>query len=425
MEADRMRVVLCGALLAATACGGGGSEDPGSEGRPATVRDSAGVTVVENGAEGAWAPGEGRDVREVVSLGSVDGPEETTWGEVVGMVPLAEGGVAVLDGQARRLRLFGRGGAHLASAGGFGRGPAEFDEVAGLAALGDTIAVWDWSQRKLVLFSPRGEFVTSRAFSVNVFRVGFPETFARLPSGDFLLVARNSCRVPRREGDNQWRVTLVAGDGSRTRTLRARELGGVVPIYGPPGTFCIRAELPFPERNLTALLPSGEVAYAHGSTYEVTVHSGPGEEGSGGDDPSGRIVRIVRRRAPPLAVSARSLTVHRERQRQRRLEEEKIALILDTLDGRPAPELRPPLDRMRSDEAGRLWLRRTPNLDDGTADWDVFGPEGLFLGSVELPARLEVHAVREGRIYGLVTDDLGTEVVKIYEVVAEEALSPP
>ena len=101
-----------------SACGGEGRADA-----PYTVRDSAGIPVVENRAP-TWAPGEAWlvDAEPVLTLGSLDGPEETQFFDVATVRLRDDGALLVADAGNHRISAFGSNGIYLWSQGREGEG---------------------------------------------------------------------------------------------------------------------------------------------------------------------------------------------------------------------------------------------------------------------------------------------------------------
>ena len=120
--------------------------------------DSAGVEIVLNSVAATAVPVFATlDSIPGLRLGSLDGRPEEQFGTVSDVLPLADGGVAVLDGQAADIRLFDSDGAYRMSLGSKGQGPGEFQSPIKLALLpGDTLAVYDAGPRRITRFGPDG-----------------------------------------------------------------------------------------------------------------------------------------------------------------------------------------------------------------------------------------------------------------------------
>lgn len=126
-----------------------------------STHDSAGVTIVENTGEAPRLPW--RVSREpVLALGDgAHGPDDE-FGMVLGTVRLPEGTIVVAENWTAELRYFDARGHSIRTAGGHGRGPGEFNALDHLAVLPpDTVAAYDYTQRRVSLFTATGEFARS------------------------------------------------------------------------------------------------------------------------------------------------------------------------------------------------------------------------------------------------------------------------
>src|SRR5688572_26508041 len=102
--------------LAALAC-------TGDSGGTYTIRDSAGVTIVEN-ADAGWTAGKEWRVDTVPSfdIGVADGDSALMLHEVVHARRLRDGRVAIANSGSSQVRIYDSAGRHLQSIGGRGRG---------------------------------------------------------------------------------------------------------------------------------------------------------------------------------------------------------------------------------------------------------------------------------------------------------------
>jgi hypothetical protein len=74
---------------------------------------------------------------------------------------LRDGRLLVSDGMAHAIQVFAPDGAHLATLGGPGQGPGEFNRPASLESRGDTILVVDHLNGRIQFLSTDGEYLTS------------------------------------------------------------------------------------------------------------------------------------------------------------------------------------------------------------------------------------------------------------------------
>ena len=98
----------------------------------------------------------GRLVEEV-RLGGLDGPVETTYGNVQAIRPIPGGGFHVVDGQVPVIREYAADGRFVRDLGRGGQGPGEYAYVMGLGTLHDgRTVVLDGGNARVSVFDPDG-----------------------------------------------------------------------------------------------------------------------------------------------------------------------------------------------------------------------------------------------------------------------------
>jgi hypothetical protein len=73
------------------------------------------------------------------------------------------------------------------------------------------------------------------------------------------------------------------------------------------------------------------------------------------------------------------------------------------------PSTKPALNTFFSDDVGRMWVSPVTDEEDTGRIWDVFDPDGRYLGQITLPftlVRYPIPLFRDGMIYGVTEDDL-------------------
>ena len=145
------------AVLLLAACG---PEDDTAQTLRSEVRDSAGVTIVENarptpGSRLAWQIGE----TPAVSIGAEEGdPGEMLFG-VRDATRLADGRIVVANAGTSDVRVFAADGAYLETWGRRGEGPGEFSRYTPETVSrwrGDSVAADNMFQGRLEIFDSRG-----------------------------------------------------------------------------------------------------------------------------------------------------------------------------------------------------------------------------------------------------------------------------
>ena len=143
------------AFLLAIALGACGAPDADTP--PWTVRDSAGITLVESTAplSPAWVAGEPE-----LQIGVVDGEPAYQFQSPGHAALLASGEILVAEGGANELRVFDEAGRHVRSFGRSGSGPGEFEFLSDFQLLdADSILVVDYNARRVSVFAPQGDLL--------------------------------------------------------------------------------------------------------------------------------------------------------------------------------------------------------------------------------------------------------------------------
>ena len=323
--------------------GNGTTESPGF-----TVWDSAGVEIVENHAPQRPAGGFWAIAPELETvLGGAD--DLTGWAndstqliwEVVGLVRLLDGRVAVLLSENERLFLFEPSGELSRTIGRAGDGPGEFTRPEHLQYLPpDTLVVWDYHMRSIDYFDTSGRLAKER-----------PVDHTEL----------------------------------RERVTGARRAG---PTGGPA---------------VERVLPAREFLMRVDSTYAAQRLGCSGFIAAGGHPPSiyvsgnhyseirqftldGVLLRIIRRTTDPVPITAKA----------QRASEDRIAREFEArgvlppptgfLDSGDSGKTYPWVAGLMVDTEGYLWVREWSASETGIPDqWSVLSPEGRWLDVLAVP----------------------------------------
>lgn len=414
----RLRVVACGFLVAACACGeesDGRSVDDGGVPVPPTVRDSAGIIIVEN-AEPQWATGTEWRIGELLtSIGEVQGDPSQELFRVTDATRQTDGTVAVGLSSSGEIRFFRQDGTFVRSVGTTGGGPGEFRGANALRDVrrvpGDSLLTWDLFGQTASIFDPEGEFVRSFQLDGPPQRHFFGGIFS--DRSLFMLVYRPTGgesveSLP--EGILRLEIDLHQyGADHRLANTHERILGSdqFQARWGPSGIMIMEA----PFGRTTSFKAGGSSLYiATGDSDEISVF-----------DQEGSLRRLIRRTGEPIPVTSEMV----RQDRAIRLEEERGELeeshveprVLRMVDALPYPEFLPPYVRTILDSEMNLWVERFRVTEDDPPDWSLFDPEGVWLGSVTLPEGLTVYEIGSDYILGRVLDELEVEHVKVFEII--------
>ena len=396
-----------------------------------SVRDSAGIEIVESAAP-AWE-GDGWRVSDAPSvvIGRVEGDERYLFGRVAGAMALRDGRIAVLDGQSALVRVYSSKGEHLEDWGGRGEGPGEFAFFPrGIFPYrGDSVLVSDFVARRFTIFDDRGRFGRSMVPEIRMsFLSNLREILERqtvtpaesccrfwgpLPNGAFLLSYPEMIPTT---GSGTKRgsvsVALIADSGG------AAEPGGVLRggryRLGPRGS---PSGFQFPLWFSMTAGPSGYFA-TEGDAYSIDAY-----------DASGRLRRIIRLAREPRLVTDEVKAAHEEGLRRRilapgaRIEGGSPQEVLQSMLSDPYPSHLPTFVWLHVDPEGNVWAGQRPYDAGGDLneppmnEFFVFGSDGRHLGVVEVPTGLEVLRIGANFILAKVSDELGVDYVHRYRIV--------
>lgn len=398
----RTRTAVLGlAVLLAQGCGDGSG---GPAGR--TVRDSAGVIIVENAGAGAWEGVEGWRLAgsPALDLGSVGGDPAGQLHDVQGAVRLSDGRVIVANSGSAELRFFDAEGRHLRSVGGEGDGPGEFQNLSALGrTVSDTLVTYDWRARRLSVFGPDGGFVEAHQLQAVGNGIFFATSVGWLRNG--VLVARTGqVFTPASAGGLHREPTtflMYGPEGSLVDTL-VRVPGNET--YAWSGDRSIRVtRRPFGKTAVADVSPT-RVAVAATDRYEVRVFGADGE-----------LRRVVRKRHEPLPVTREAFDAWLG---------ERLARIDDPADRKerrrnyaeiPLPDRMPAFEDLVLDVRGNLWVQEhDPPGTEAPSRWSVFDPEGGFLGEVTMPRGFTPYEIGADYVLGRWRDELDVEHVQLY-----------
>jgi hypothetical protein len=400
-------------LVSMVACSGGGQWT-------GTVTDSAGVQIVTNTDQGVWGPGEHWTLEEELRIGAVEGDEEYQFGQI-GLIALdSRNRIFVMDMQARNIRVFSTDGVYEQTIGQPGSGPGEFG--AGAAAIfigpGDTLLAADLANQRVNLFAPDGS--SAGSFPLRI-ENGIPMSIVATRTGVVAEQVRPFSTPDRPSPDSLDVIITIGTDGEVVDTL----------MTFPPGAGLDLANERGPQRTLFAPEPvwtlSDDMQLFFGTTdqYRISVFG-----------PDGNLQRILTKPSAPAPVTERDQEmiweVIEEQVRSLVPPESFVEIMARQRQAIGFADFFPAFVSMSIGPNGSVWVQhlRPPaevteeeletydmTQDIGSRDWDVFDPEGRYLGVVTMPPRFTPRIILEDRIYGVWRDDLDVQYVMRLRIV--------
>ena len=396
-----------GPVIATTLCACHSDPPPPSH---AVTRDSAGIQIVEStvplGAEYVpWTI----DTVPLIDLGArQDDPHEEFSGTVAPR-RLGDGQIVVATSGASELRFFDSTGVWIRSVGRAGQGPGEFQSLGWLAVgPGDTLRTYDWSLRRLSVFTPAGTFVRSYLLaSPGVERGAIPR--AVLADGTILVSGTPFIRPGHPSG--------VARDTAPL--LLYGMTGAVVDSFGRfPGS---EALIEGTENSVTVMdCPFGkDLAIAVPRTYDAIYLGSEDAPEVTVWTPTGHLTRILRWQAPPVAVTDKDRTAYLESMTQgaRPGQEEFQRRLQRMVQQAALPLQKPAYAGLVPGSNGTIWIQTytAPDLIAATP-FQVFDSTGQWLGTLTLPARFTARQIGEDFILGTWQDRDDVDHVRLYRL---------
>lgn len=355
----------------------------------------SGHVVVRNDDRPLWRSGAEWSVEEVLRIGSVEGGGPDAFGRIEAFEVDREGRIWVLERRTQQLIVFDTAGNHVRTIGRRGGGPGEFMEpVAVHLAPDGRLWVVDVGTHRISVLDTAGNYVDG---------MRIPVLFRMIPwlGGGFDDVGRYYAPVwAPRDPWEQFAITLVRHDSDlvprdtleRPRDPIRRE------VYEYPGT-------PNYPGGIGIIPFQGDLAWQR--TRRGTVLALLTDEyrlfelGWSGDT-----LRTITRRATPLPVTDADLEQLR-RDFAREIEEQGA---LPRWWSR-IPRTKPPVTGFFfEDDEGNIWVELEPvDVTASTRTFDVFDPDGRYLGPVHVPfvlRGLPAPIVRDGFLYGVTFDEL-------------------
>lgn len=374
------------AALAVSACGRDAAQGWGGS----MEQLPGGAVLVKNPGEGAWGQGEGWTLEEELRIGSMDEAGPALFGDVAAVETDPLGRVWVLERQAKELRVFDGRGAHVRTIGRQGGGPGEFEDPIGLAWAGDGhLWVADPANARFSVFDTAGRYVASHPRRVAGYSMPWRGGF---------------------DGEGRLYEVAVVGSGGGFRPAVLRFDAALQPAdtlllprvepqqfeLRSPGGGMMAVGVPFSPDVSVAVDPRGFVWT--GITDRWRLH----QQSLAGDT-----VRVVERTAERVPVTSAD--------RQKALEGlEGFIGQGGRIDQGRIPGHKPAFSDVMVAPDGHLWVRPSlPAGEQGTA-FDVFDPQGRYLGRVALPggmSRFPPAVVRGDALLGVARDSLGVAYV--------------
>ncbi|HUG28649.1 MAG TPA: hypothetical protein VMK53_10180 [Gemmatimonadales bacterium] len=413
--------ILIGTLAVLTAaCGGGDAPGTGE----ASVRDSAGIQIVENSGP-AHAEGEGwlLSAEPTFEVGGDETNPVYDLGQVTGATRLRDGSVAVANAATSEVRFYNPDGSHRITSGRSGAGPGEFQMIVGMwRTPADSLVVLDMAIQRLSVLSPAGQY--SHSFSLGGMGGGMVpgadgSISMAIPAGMFddgsLVGMANSFRIgDTREGSFRDPMPLVryGPDGAirdTVATVPGQEMEMMTLSFGEQS---IAVPTPVSLGKQTIVAARADKLYlAVNDSWEIEAR-----------DPDGTIRRLIRLVAPVRPLTADLIARHRVEQLELVNNQPMVSQapqqirdqVTERVNSAPYPATLPFVALMLVDDEGYLWAQEVPVPGELRQKWGVFDLAGRLQAWVRMPERFRPTAIGSDWVVGIWQDENDVEHVRVY-----------
>lgn len=395
-------VALVALVAVAAGCATGGSDWEGS------ITDSAGVTIVANTEQGMWGEGDAWTLTEELKIGALDDPDYQF--AQIGFIAVdGHGSIYVLDAQAQQIQVYDDTGTYVSTIGSPGAGPGELGPGAVfiLMGAGDTLMVPDMGNQRVNLYNPDGENLASFPLS---FENGIPLAWRGTASGVVARQMRPLALPGQPEPDSMDFVVAQSFDGTAGDTLMKFVSGGTFSFGG--GTPSIKL---YSAEPIWTIDDDLAVYYGVSDNYRISRYE------------HNQLTHVF---SMPFALE--------------RVTESDQDAVMDALEdlwqgaGLPPAAVQraksivefgeyfPAFANIQIGPQGTLWVQHIQSVSDlseeeranfnlmedsGAPEWDVFDPDGRYLGVVTMPDRFAPRLFVGEKLYGVWRDDLDVQYV--------------
>jgi hypothetical protein len=361
-----------------------------------THRDSAGVSIVESSSP-QW---QGKPEWAVDTFPSLDlteageGPKhEFFW--VSDAIRLADGRIVVADAGLKEIRAYAPDGRFLWAAGDNGEGPGEFRSLSSISRFrGDSLLAFDALLGRITVLDTHGAvgrvagsgtpgaMISELLVLEDSILVGSSDAFLRpdqMPHGWF----RTESRLVRYSANDFTPLDTIATYPG------AEGYGFALGVLHPP----------FARGSSIAAL-SSRIVIGTADVMEYRIRSA-----------AGSLQRIVRVPGYDLALSAAEVDAALAASRRPDIRPE----VNEALKEMPRPETRPAYQELITDATGHVWAKeyRSQDVAGTPLEWQIFSPDGAWLGEIQTPPRFAVLEIGEDYILGRRLDDLDVQRVQL------------
>ncbi|MXX35751.1 MAG: hypothetical protein F4107_03235 [Gemmatimonadetes bacterium] len=320
----------------------------------------------------------------------------------MGVVRLSTGDIVIAESTTGELRRYDQSGALVWRAGGQGQGPGEHKYLGFLRSLpGDSLVTADSDRLRLNVFGPDGKVL--RTIRLEMPEPGLvPRGFVGVSERDLVMTFEDRREEPARPGVGRWpglRIAMLSLDDGRIRTW--------IDVPGSESlVFGKGPEYP---------VSGGSLALVDTEQFSVRFI-----------DLDGRSTqRILRRDEPARQVTSDHVEAWVEWAISVTRDPQGTDPVIRAARETPMASTLPVLESLYLDAVGNLWVEPYSVFGTPMPPFQVYTPDGSWLGSVAVPPGLGTERrlrfgfgrtceIGNDYILGVWHDELGVEHVRLY-----------
>jgi hypothetical protein len=338
-----------------------------------------------------------------VSVGVVEGDPNQEFDRVVTPFLMSDGRLIVPVAGARSIRVFDEQGFFSYSLGGEGAGPGEFRSLTAAWARGDTIEAMDDRLRRITRFIPGGsvEVVDLQSEVRDLSAVAGPVPEGWIAGGVAV-------------GDAARRDSIVLRWFDRTGADRGAT--GTVEGYARYRTAFMSGPEPLSPRPMLQVT-GGRAWVAESLTPAIRVLT-----------PMGALDREIAWQ-PETARTPRDVLSLVIDSAVSRAPEGRAEALRRHLEAAEVPDRLSVFWKFIVEDDSFIWIRSFDPLKHAAAlgglsltgggaggQWSILSPDGKLVGTMDVPADLEVVGITPGAVVGIARDALGVESVRVHRL---------
>jgi hypothetical protein len=338
----------------------------------------------------------------ITSVGG-DAQPGATFSRIVSVARLRDGRILVWEPRPPSVRLFDAKGQFVRVFAREGSGPGEVRDAQWIGTAGDTVLLFDKTQRRLTRLTATGQRVVTESFRASD-DIGSYTIIGRWSDGSFVLrggdamFGANSADGVRR--DSAW-IAVTDPRGNRVRRL-LRIAWSATYQKRLPGDGAYVSPQPFGPSGLVAVGP-GVVWIGDNSTPTII-----------GYDSTATPVRRVTVPFPSRPIDRRAVAARRDRE----LAASRTPAVQALVNAKYAlvPSVAPYFRGLKIAPDGSLWITNSVQFDSEQSEVAVLSQEGSLLARLRLPPRFRIVQVDPDVVTGVYRDEDDVESVRVYRI---------